>query len=201
MNWLFSGQDFFPRAACGDGWTRALVSLNQAANLLTFAAYFYIPVVLYRLYAKRRNDFPKSWLLPAFGAFIVTCGVGHVFAVVVFWWPAYRWFTVWDWMTAAAAWAVAVGLRYVADDLMKYPNVEQYRALLAERDAAVAEKTRLYQDMLALYENADRRNRKLETDLAAIRERAVELEQQDDTRVHDIAVEIRARLHEIRGNL
>src|SRR6185312_6909784 len=63
--------------------------LYIASDLLIWASYFIIPLLLIRMLAKRKDiPFPKIiWL---FVAFIVLCGTTHLLDAIIFWWPAYR---------------------------------------------------------------------------------------------------------------
>lgn len=133
MEWLLETAGFRPRSSCGTGWTTATITLSVAADLLVFLAYVAIPLVLLRAYRWMRREIPAPdlagkdageakalaaahpltgfprWVVAGFALFILSCGVGHLWEAVVFAWPAYRLFTVWDILTAVSSWATLVG--------------------------------------------------------------------------------------------
>jgi hypothetical protein len=176
VTWLFDQSPFAPRAACGPGWTHELVFAYQLANLLIFAAYCYIPLVLWKLYQKRRNDFPSTWLLPAFSAFIVFCGLGHLADVVVFYRPSYRLFTLIDFLTAMASWATAIALRGAVDRLIVYPSLSRYEEALVKAAEADATKTRLLEEEHKLREDKRKRIEQLQERVDDLLEQITHLE-------------------------
>ena len=104
--------DFLPRSACGSGWSPVLQFWYILANLLIAVSYFAIPVTLLRMLQKRLQPFQipiLKWQVVIWALFIFFCGGGHfVENVLVFWWPAYRFFTVWHWATAIVSVMAAV---------------------------------------------------------------------------------------------
>ncbi len=124
--WLFDSHDFMARSQCGPGWSDGLVYLSQAANAAIAGAYFYIPIMLTLLYVRVRKD-PilhrviegRAWILLMFAAFIFSCGLTHLANVVAFHWPAYRFFTAVDLLTAALSLPTAhVLVRIVVDIIL-----------------------------------------------------------------------------------
>ena len=85
---LFNTADWPPRWHCGT-WTDFHGWLYIASDLAIWAAYFAIPLLLFRIINKRADlPFPKVvWL---FIAFIMLCGTTHLLDAMIFWWPAYR---------------------------------------------------------------------------------------------------------------
>lgn len=85
---LFDTSDWPPRWHCGT-WSDFHGWLYIISDLLIWASYFLIPVLLIRMVTGRKDmPFPKIvWL---FGAFIILCGTTHLVDAIIFWWPAYR---------------------------------------------------------------------------------------------------------------
>lgn len=91
---LLSGAGFVPRWHCGL-WTQFHGLVDQAACLVIFVAYLFIPAALAFLAYRRRDDFPFLFdLVNKFGLFILWCGLTHLSDIAVFYWPAYRLFTL-----------------------------------------------------------------------------------------------------------
>ena len=85
---LFSAADWPARWVCGR-WTEFHGWLYIFSDLLIWASYFAIPVLLIYL-LKKRKDLPFTKVIWLFIAFIVLCGTTHLFDALLFWWPAYR---------------------------------------------------------------------------------------------------------------
>lgn len=101
MTELFS-TEFMTRGQCGnwsDGWERAYV----IANLFIFFAYCGIVDLLLRGII-RSKDKGHYFLKASLVAVFLTCGIGHLEQVVVFFWPAYHLFALWHIVTAAMSW-------------------------------------------------------------------------------------------------
>lgn len=137
MSELFDTTAFVPRASCGTGWTPDKIWWDNAANLLVFGAYVVLPVMLFWMFYWVRKALPKpekggkgtdewrrlaeahplygfpAWVIASFGLFILSCGIGHVWEVAVFRWPAYNFFIAWNILTGVASW-VAVGGAFAA---------------------------------------------------------------------------------------
>lgn len=85
---LFDTSDWPPRWHCGN-WTDFHGWLYIVSDLLIWASYFAIPLLLFQIVTKRK-DIPFSKILVLFIAFILLCGLTHFLDAVMFWWPAYR---------------------------------------------------------------------------------------------------------------
>jgi len=130
---LFDTTGFMPRAFCGAGWTPEKIWWDNFANLLIFWAYVAIPVVLFVMFARVRKVLPEpekgshgtdewgrlveihplrgfpSWVLVAFGVFILSCGIGHYWEVLVFRKPMYNLYIAWSVLTGVASWIALAG--------------------------------------------------------------------------------------------
>ena len=85
---LFGIDDFTPRWRCGL-WTAEHGWLHIISDVAIFGAYFAIPLVI-GFYLLRRRDVPFQPLFWLFGAFILSCGLGHLIEAALFWRPWYR---------------------------------------------------------------------------------------------------------------
>lgn len=167
MTSLFDTGGFVPRAHCGAGWTPEKIWWDNFANLLVFWAYVAIPVILFWLYAAVRKALPDpekgdhgtdewrrlseahplrgfpAWVIPAFGLFILSCGIGHYWEVLVFRWPAYNLYIAWNVMTGVASWVALAGVWRTARWLTRKFLI-LWRALdetITKMEAALASET------------------------------------------------------------
>ena len=100
---LFSADGFMPRWYCGD-WTSFHGWLYVASDIGVWSAYTAIPAVLiYFVWRNAKIPFKGIFLL--FGAFILACGFTHLLDAVMFWWPAYRFLGLVEFITAVVSWA------------------------------------------------------------------------------------------------
>ncbi|MGB0166478.1 MAG: hypothetical protein ACPF8V_06445 [Luteibaculum sp.] len=85
---LLNTDSWPPRWLCGT-WSDFHGWLYIASDMITWLAYFIIPVILIWFVQKRPHIpfLPVVWL---FAIFIILCGLTHFFDVLMFWWPAYR---------------------------------------------------------------------------------------------------------------
>jgi hypothetical protein len=115
LQWLLDTGPFLTRTHCGE-WPRWLRIAYMAANGSIALAYFLLPVQLGLAWRRFRPDLPRAWVLLLFAAFILLCGVTHVFDVLVFYVAPYRLFTAALVATAAVSLAAAAAVPFVARD-------------------------------------------------------------------------------------
>ena len=85
---FFSSALFMPHGHCYL-WQPAMVWLQVLSNGIIALAYVAISATLALLVHRLRDDIPFRGMYLAFGAFIVLCGITHVFDVYVIWSPVY----------------------------------------------------------------------------------------------------------------
>jgi signal transduction histidine kinase/ActR/RegA family two-component response regulator len=106
---LFDPGGFIPRRLCGD-WTPQLMAMHRVSDLMIWAAYLAIPVVLVTIAFRRRRDIPFRGLFVLFGIFIVACGSSHLVEYIMFTNPLYRLAGVVKMITAIVSWATVFAL-------------------------------------------------------------------------------------------
>jgi hypothetical protein len=123
MHWLFNTDLFVPKSHCGIGWNSQLSMIYQLANILIFLAYFSIPIALFGFWnSLRKLPILKGidiWIIISFVIFIASCGFGHLLNVMMFWFPAYRFLTLIDTITAISSVITALILPNVIAKLLK----------------------------------------------------------------------------------
>lgn len=123
-------------------WDPALVWTHVVSDALIAGAYFSIPLVLWRLFALRR-DVQFGWMLALFAVFILACGMTHVMEMVTMWVPAYGLEGIIKVVTAAASVATAALLILLLPRLVAIPSpaaLEQANQAL-RTEAAERERT------------------------------------------------------------
>lgn len=112
---FLSADDFMPRGNCGQ-WSTLLQYLYIIPNLLIWLAYAIIPISLLFYLRHGKAVFGSLRYTLLFAAFIFACGTGHIIENVgAFWWPNYRFFAAWHWITAIISlWTAFTLPRYIA---------------------------------------------------------------------------------------
>ncbi|MEO6149615.1 MAG: ATP-binding protein [Mucilaginibacter sp.] len=85
---IFNTDSWPARWHCGT-WTDFHGWLYILSDIGIWAAYFAIPLLIIRILIKRKN-IPFYKIFGLFVAFILLCGLTHLFDAITFWWPAYR---------------------------------------------------------------------------------------------------------------
>ena len=134
---IFDTADWPPRWHCGS-WTDFHGWLYILSDLFTWAAYFAIPILLFRIINKRKDiPFPKIiWL---FIGFILLCGTTHLFDAIIFWWPAYRLSALIRFFTAVVSIITVFAMYKILPIVYKIRTLEQLEAEIEERKKAEQE--------------------------------------------------------------
>lgn len=99
---LLDSSDWPPRWHCGE-WTEVHGWLYIISDLLIWAAYFSIPLVILKYVVRKSNTrFFKLYVL--FAAFILACGGTHFLDALAFWLPMYRLSALMRLITAVVSW-------------------------------------------------------------------------------------------------
>jgi signal transduction histidine kinase len=80
--------NFLPHAYCYL-YDKSLIALHLASDTAIWLSYVSISVTLAYLVYRTRQEIPFSWMLLAFGTFIIACGFTHFMEMVVLWKPLY----------------------------------------------------------------------------------------------------------------
>ena len=128
---LFDTSHWPARWHCGS-WSDLHGWLYITSDLLIWASYFAIPLLLARLVTKRKDvPFPKIiWL---FVAFIVLCGTTHLLDAGIFWWPAYRLSAFIRLITAIVSAFTVYAIYRVMPSVLSLRSVTELEHEIAER--------------------------------------------------------------------
>lgn len=135
-------------------WEPWLVLLWAGSDLLIFLSYTAIPVALFMV-LRGRTQVPQARLVWLFGAFILLCGITHLFMIVTLWVPIYP-FVGWIKLaTGLVSMATAIMLFRLVPDLIRLPapaaledanrqlqgEIAAHQQTLASLDRQVRERT------------------------------------------------------------
>ncbi len=115
---FLAANGYLPHGYC-ISWSPPLLATYVVSDALIAAAYFSMPAAL-AWFARRRPDFPYTWLLWMSAAFILACGATHLMDIVVLWWPLYG---------LDAALKLVTALVSVVTAVMAWPLVPRVLAL------------------------------------------------------------------------
>jgi signal transduction histidine kinase len=96
---IFSSEGFPARWSCGE-WSEVHGWLYIISDLLTWLAYFTIPVLLFLLIRRSKSQIPFKRTFIFFTLFIFFCGLTHLLDAIIFWEPLYRLSAVMRFLTA-----------------------------------------------------------------------------------------------------
>ena len=120
---FFSSGSFIPHGHCYL-WQTQLVWLHVASDSIIALAYFSIPITLVYFISKRQ-DLPFDWIFALFGAFIVACGITHIFEVWTLWHPTYWLSGTMKAITALVSFATAILLVDLMPQALALPSPAQ----------------------------------------------------------------------------
>ena len=120
---FFSSGSFIPHGHCYL-WQTKLVWLHVASDSLIAIAYFSIPITLLYFISKR-EDLPFNWIFAMFGAFIVACGITHLFEIWTLWHPTYWLSGTMKAITAIISFATAILLVNLIPQALALPSPAQ----------------------------------------------------------------------------
>jgi two-component system, chemotaxis family, sensor kinase Cph1 len=101
-------------------------------------AYFSIPVILYYLIRRTKNNLPFLRVFWLFLLFILACGVTHVFDAVMFWDPVYRASAFVLFITAVVSWMAVIGLYRVIPLALSLKSPIMLERIIQERTEELA---------------------------------------------------------------
>ena len=102
-------------------WEPWLVLLWAGSDFLIFLSYTLIPIALF-IVLRRRSEVPQPALAVLFAAFILLCGLTHMFMIVTLWVPIYP-FVGWvKLVTGVTSMATAIMLFRLIPDIVRLPS-------------------------------------------------------------------------------
>jgi signal transduction histidine kinase len=131
---LLDSSMFSPHGICLL-WEPELIWLHVFSDAVIAIAYFSIPFALSIIVSKRR-DFQFGWIGWSFAAFIMACGLTHIFSIITLWIPIYGLEGIVKAITAIASIVTAVIMWPLIPKIIAIPSPAQlhqaYKALAEE---------------------------------------------------------------------
>jgi signal transduction histidine kinase len=122
---LLDSSMFSPHGICLL-WEPELIWLHVVSDAVIAASYFSIPFALAIVVSKRR-DFQFGWIGWSFAAFIMACGLTHIFSIYTLWVPVYGIEGIVKAITAVASIITAVILWPLIPKIIAIPSSAQLR--------------------------------------------------------------------------
>jgi len=135
---FFSSGSFIPHGHCYL-WQTQLVWLHVASDSIIALAYFSIPITLVYFISKRQ-DLPFDWIFALFGAFIVACGITHIFELWTLWHPTYWLSGTMKAITALLSFATAILLVDLMPQALALPSPAQLASANRLLEAEIVER-------------------------------------------------------------
>lgn len=129
--------DYMPHGMCLL-WQPWLVTLWAGSDLLIFLSYIAIPIAMLTV-LRGREDVPHRKLVALFAAFILLCGLTHLFGIVTLWFPIYPWVGWLKLATGLVSFTTAIVLFRLVPTLIDFPSpsaMERANERLREEIAA-----------------------------------------------------------------
>ncbi|MEG4813141.1 ATP-binding protein [Microcoleus sp. K5-D4] len=135
---FFTSGPFIPHGHCYL-WHTPLVWLHLASDSIIALAYFSIPITLVYFISKR-EDLPFDWIFALFGAFIVACGITHIFELWTLWYPTYWLSGTMKAITAVISFATAILLVDLMPQALALPSPAQLESANRLLEAEIIER-------------------------------------------------------------
>ena len=140
---VFDGANFTPHGFCL-AWQPGLIWLTASSNLVIALSYFSIPAAIVVLLL-RRPDLGYKPVAVLFAAFILACGMTHVFEALDLWMPIYRLAGFTDALTAVLSTCTAVLLWPLLPKIVALPSptaLAKANSLLSDAESATSQANR-----------------------------------------------------------
>lgn len=129
---LFNPSGWPARWYCGN-WTIFHGWLYIVSSILIASAYFSIPLILYYLIRRSKNDLPFQKIFWLFLCFILACGFTHLLDALMFWLPIYRVTAMVLFITAVISWIAVFGLFKVIPMVLSLKSPDFLEAVIKNR--------------------------------------------------------------------
>jgi PAS domain S-box-containing protein len=127
-------------------WDPWLVTLHAASDILTFAAYSAIPLAIW-LFVSKRPNIEMRGLALLFAAFILWCGLTHLFNVITLWHPIYELQGVVKSITAAISVVTAVMIFPLIPKALAIPSPNELQLAIAQLESEAAAHHRTLEEL------------------------------------------------------
>jgi diguanylate cyclase (GGDEF)-like protein/PAS domain S-box-containing protein len=141
LTW-FSSDGFMPHGHCYL-WTPVLLWMFVISETIIALSYFSIPFALL-YFVHKRPDLQFNWMFKLFSAFILACGITHLFNIWTIWHPDYWIAGFANVVTAVLSLVSAALLWPLLPKALGLPSTKQLEEAVALRTLLLKRKTDLY---------------------------------------------------------
>ncbi|AWB65030.1 PAS domain-containing sensor histidine kinase [Saccharobesus litoralis] len=126
----FFSQSYMPHGHCYL-WQSHILWANVGSDIIIAFSYFSIAYLI-QVFANTRQDLRYPWIFFLFSAFILLCGVTHLFSIYTVWTGAYGIQGVSKIITAGVSLTTALYLFKIRKQLIKIPTLQQLEGVKKE---------------------------------------------------------------------
>jgi len=137
-------------------WEPWLITLHAVSDLLTFAAYSAIPLAIW-IFVTKRPNIEMRGLARLFAAFILWCGMTHLFNVITLWHPVYEVQGLVKATTAAVSVVTAVLIFPLIPKALAIPSPNELQLANAELGREIAAHKRTLEELRAVRADLEQR--------------------------------------------
>jgi PAS domain S-box-containing protein len=137
-------------------WEPWLVTLHAASDFLTFAAYSAIPLAIW-MFVSKRPHVEMRGLARLFAAFILWCGLTHLFNIITLWYPVYELQGLVKGITAAVSVTTAVMIFPLIPKALAIPSPNELQLANAQLQQEIMAHRETLQDLQNARDELERR--------------------------------------------
>src|SRR5262249_6753013 len=137
-------------------WDPWLVTLHAASDILIFGAYSAIPLAIW-IFVTKRPNIEMRGLARLFAAFILWCGMTHLFNVITLWHPVYEVQGLVKATTAAVSVVTAVLIFPLIPKALAIPSPNELQLANAELGREIAAHKRTLEELRAVRADLEQR--------------------------------------------
>ena len=118
-------------------WEPWLISLHAVSDVVTFLAYSAIPIAIW-IFISKRKDLELKGLARLFAAFILWCGLTHLFNVITLWHPIYEMQGIVKAVTACVSLVTATMIFPLIPKALAIPSPRQLQLVNSKLESEIA---------------------------------------------------------------
>lgn len=197
---LLSAAQYMPHGYCL-AWRPELVAVHLVSDALIAVSYFSIPAGIY-YFLRQKPDFGYRWLAHGFAAFIICCGLTHLFGLMTLWFPYYGLEGMMKAATALVSVVTAICLWPLIPRILAIPSPEELQRANNSLLVEVEQRRQIEAELEERLDDLEKAKTEL-TDMARDNQQARNLAEQADRSktafLRNVCHELRTPLNAILG--